>query len=179
MLSLVPGGVIKSEMQGYEKATEHRAWNIYLYMDWLKGLGIMDDKKSIGGNCYIFEVALNVTDVGWLFEWIGTLTEMVVSVPEIRTILLGCLPSSMASKGHVNRSLKDVVNNGAVNNRILELGDEFTDLAAAGRALDRMVGSNVGGRNISSKDAADVHKAATDSGKEGYNSGAGWEFSTI
>ena len=88
-----------------------------------------------------------------------------MSVPEIRTVLLCCLPSSMASKGLANRSLNDVVKDGVVNNRIVELSDEFKDVAAGSRALNRMAASKI--------------EVATDSRKEGCNSGAGQEFSTF
>lgn len=90
---------------------------------------------------------------------------MVVSLPKIRTILLDRLPSITANKRPSDRFVEDVIDDFAMNNRILQLSDEFTDLTAGVRALDGMAACKVKGKIINPSDVADMDEITTDSRK--------------
>lgn len=48
---------------------------------------------------------------------------------EVKALKLGSLPGSTASKGHLNKTLKDITNREAASKRIFKFDDELANFA--------------------------------------------------
>ena len=91
---------------------------------------VSHNEKAVRGDYDILEVAFHINNFGGFLRRSSTLAKVRVCSPEVRTLQLGCLPSSTASEGHLDRALKDITNREAANNGIFELSNEFANLAA-------------------------------------------------
>ena len=96
---------------------------------------VAHNKKAVGGNHNIFEVAFHINNLGGFLKGSGTLAKVRVCSPEVRALKLGSLPGSTASEGHLDRALKDISNREAANNRVFEFDDEFANLATRVRTF--------------------------------------------
>ena len=98
-------------------------------MKGLEGLMVLHNKKAVGSDCYILKVAFHINNFGGLLGGPGTLAKVRVCPPEVRALQLGSLPSSTASEGDLDRTLENIINREAVNNRIFKFDDKFANLA--------------------------------------------------
>ena len=71
---------------------------------------VLHNEKAIGSNYDVLKVAFHINNVGGLLGGSGALAKVRVCPPEVRTFQLGCLPSSTACEGHLDRALEDITN---------------------------------------------------------------------
>ena len=89
---------------------------------------VSHNEKAVSGDYDILKEAFHINNFGAFLRGSGTLAKVRVCSPEV-SLQLGSLPGSTASEGHLDRTLKDITNREAVNNRIFEFEDEFANLA--------------------------------------------------
>ena len=68
----------------------------------LEGLMVLNNKKAVSGDYDIFKVAFHINNFGGFLRGSGTLAMVRVCSLEVRTLQLGSLPGSTASKGHLD-----------------------------------------------------------------------------
>ena len=90
---------------------------------------VSHNEKAASGDYDILKVAFHINNFRGFLRGTGTLAEVRVCSPEVRTLQLDSLPGSTASEGHLDGALKDITNRETANNRIFKLDDEVANLA--------------------------------------------------
>ena len=90
---------------------------------------VSHNEKAITSDYDILKVTFHINNFGGLLRGSGTLAKVRVCPPEVRALQLGSLPSSTASKGHLDGALEDITNGAVADNRIFEFNNGFADLA--------------------------------------------------
>ena len=153
--------MIETDVYGCQEASQDVSWNDDTLARRLERRVIRDDKKTVRGNAGIFQIAFDVGDLGYLFGWSGTLTEVRMSSTEIRALLLGGLPGGSAGKGHSERSVDDVIYREGSNDGGLQFSDKFTHLTTRITALTGMTAGKVRREIGNTSDVSDVDSIST------------------